>query len=219
MFVLCWLQSNNFPLVPMLISQPNFYEIEKEYPLPDPNQALPMHSFIPQGWGQEGVAASVPQTQETSASAADPAVSNFQANHYPPHPGIYGYGIPPPQYYLQAQQGQGGQEDQPFPPPYYHPSNQPPSYGYQLPPHGQQQYPQASSSDPIQFGKSEDPVTSAPISSSAATSVSNNSLSMPHDLAGAGDQFQPIKFDDYGLSEKSTSEAATNTETESSSDK
>ena len=192
----------------MLISQPNFYEIEKEYPLPDPNQALPMHSFIPQGWGQEGVAASVPQTQETSASAADPAHSNFQANHYPPHPGIYGYGIPPPQYYLQAQQGQGGQEDQPFHPPYYHPSKQPPSYGYQLPPHGQQQ-------QPLQSG--EEPDTSAPISSSAATSVSNNSLSLPHDVVG--DQFQPIKFDDYGLSENSTSEAATNTETESSSDK
>ena len=194
----------------MLISQPNFYEIEKQYPLPDPNQALPMHSFIPQGWGQEGA-------QETPA-AADPAHSNFQANHYPPHPGIYGYGIPPPQYYLQAQQGQGGQEDQPFPPPYYHPSNQPPSYGYQLPPHGQQQQPPPSS-DPLQSGKSEEPEPSAPISSSAATSVSNNSLSVPHNLDGAGDQFQPIKFDDYGLSEKSTSEAATNTETESSSDK
>ena len=179
----------------MLISQPNFYEIEKEYPLPDPNQALPMHSFIPQGWGQEGVAASVPQTQETLASAADPAVSNFQANHYPPHPGIYGYGIPPPQYYLQAQQGQGGQEALPFPPPYYHPSNQPPSYAYQLPPHGQQQPP--PSSDPLQ----------------------SDSLSVPHDLDGAGDQFQPIKFDDYQLSEKSTSEAVTNTETESSYDK
>ena len=167
-----------------------------------------MHSFIPQGWGQEGV---VPQTQETSASAADPAVSNFQANHYPPHPGIYGYGIPPPQYYLQAQQGQGGQEAQPFPPPYYHPSNQPPSYGYQLPHHGQQQYPQASS-DPLQSGKSEEADTS-----SAATSVSNNSLSVPRDLVG--DQFQPIKFDDYRLSEKSASEAATNTKSESSSDK
>jgi len=174
-----------------------------------------MHSFIPQGWGQEGVAASVPQTQETSASAADSAVSNFQANPYPPHPGIYGYGIPPPQYYLQAQQGQGGQEAQPFPPPYYHPSNQPPSYAYQLPPHGQQQPP--PSSDPLQSGKNEEPDTSAPISSSAAISVSNNSLSVPCDVVG--DQFQPIKFDDYGLSEKSTSETATNTETESSADK
>lgn len=217
-------QPNQGKLLPHVEGEPNFYEIEKQYPFPDPNQALSMHSFIPQGWGQEGVAASVPQAQETSASAADHTGDNFQANHYPPHPPpshagmLYGYGLPPPQYYPQAQQGQESQEAQPFPPPYYHPSSQLPQYGYQPPHHGQQQYPlQASSSDPLQSGKSEEPVPLAPMSSSAATSVSNNSLSVPHDVVG--DQFQPIKFDDYGLSEKSTSEAATNTETESSSDK